>query len=199
MDHQKFSNILGGIQSLVLSCAILVGGIWTLFTFDALKQAEIAEADARTKEAELLQKLKALEERRVLVVALEPEQIAIPGDPARYVVARVRFENVGNHTEQIFWSEDSLTVSRVSIDGSGPAQPARLRGLRLEAYPGEEAGLRLMPGVVVNRLFLARVPEPGLYYLEFNVQASLAEQALAAREGLFGSVSWREVGRIVVE
>ena len=192
MDHEKFRNLSGGVQSLVLTIAIIVGGLWTLFTYDALRQAERARA-----EYEKLQK--DLKERRAIVINMEPTQVSIPGDPARYIAARLRFENMGNQTEVIYWPPNPFNVSRIWIDDHGSFQLKQLRGVRVEAPVGSEAGLRLMPRVAVNRMFLARVDRPGLYYLELDVEASSEEQAEARKEGVLARVTWKEVAHIVVK
>src|SRR5436305_1913900 len=53
-DHEKFKNVLSGVQSIVLSVAVLVGGIWTTVTFRLLHTTTKAEADLE----ELNRKLK---------------------------------------------------------------------------------------------------------------------------------------------
>lgn len=47
MDSEKFKNIMGGVQSLVVSIAFVTGGIWTLVTFDILSQKERAEIELK--------------------------------------------------------------------------------------------------------------------------------------------------------
>jgi hypothetical protein len=53
-DHERFKNILDGIQSLVLCVAIVTGGGWTLYTFISTQQTTRAllERDKMRKEAE---------------------------------------------------------------------------------------------------------------------------------------------------
>jgi hypothetical protein len=181
MDHEKFRNVLGGLQSLVLSIAIVVGGLWTLYTYGP--------------EYQKIQK--ELKERRAIVINMEPAQVSIPGDPGRYIAARVRFENVGNKTELIYWPAQPFSASRVWIDDRGSFQVEQLRGMRVEAPAGSETGLRLMPRIVVNRIFLARVDKPGLYYLELDVEASPEEHREAQDEGVLARVTWKEVAQIV--
>jgi hypothetical protein len=45
MDHERFKNITGAIQSLVVSVAVLVGGGWTLFEYNSLRSAEKARLE----------------------------------------------------------------------------------------------------------------------------------------------------------
>lgn len=44
MDHERFKNIAEGIQSIILSIAVVVGGIWTAWTFGVLKTVDEAKA-----------------------------------------------------------------------------------------------------------------------------------------------------------
>ena len=45
MNPEKFNNIASGIQSLLLALAVIIGGVWTLYTFSSLKQVEKAKAE----------------------------------------------------------------------------------------------------------------------------------------------------------
>jgi len=60
MDYTAFEALMGGIESLVTSLALVVGGLWVLFSFRALKeiayrraQIEQSEAERRKTEAEI--------------------------------------------------------------------------------------------------------------------------------------------------
>ena len=39
-DHQRFANIASGVQSVLVAAAVVVGGIWTGFTFGLVDWAE---------------------------------------------------------------------------------------------------------------------------------------------------------------
>lgn len=42
-NHDKSNNFLSGIHYIVISLAIIIGGAWALYTFNALQMASNAE------------------------------------------------------------------------------------------------------------------------------------------------------------
>src|SRR4051794_30702167 len=102
MDHEKFKDLTSGIQSIVLSLAVIVGGLWALYTFWGTKQLQKAQAEilglqiaSNRSKVELLQ----LERSRVAVLnlslhVLTPLEI-LPSNQARLVVD-VEIKNDGN-------------------------------------------------------------------------------------------------------
>ena len=80
-DHERFNNIASGIQNIVLILAIIIGGLWTSFTFSTLKtkykaQAEITELElknARTKD-------ELVEKGAVIYIKLEAKQETLSGN-----------------------------------------------------------------------------------------------------------------------
>ena len=52
-DHERFSNIASGAQSIVLAIALIIGGIWTAFTFGALGTVQRARAEAAKLAADI--------------------------------------------------------------------------------------------------------------------------------------------------
>ncbi len=189
-DHERFKNILTGLQSIVLTMAILIGGIWTLVTFDALEEAEIAKAQSEKLARELA-------ERRVLNIQMEASQIMLPDDPARYILATVRFENIGKDSEIFYWSENPVNVNKVSLNEESALSMARTPAVRID-LPGT-TGLRISAGEVVKKNFLARVREPGLYFVEFEMAASASEQESAALEGVAGAITWDATTHVIIE
>ena len=189
-DHERFKNILSGLQSIVLTLAILTGGIWTLVTFNARQEVEIAKGTS-----ELL--ARDLAERRILNIQMEASQITLPNDRARYILATVRFENVGKDSEIFNWSDTPVHVSRVSINEGDELITLRLPAMRINLP--ESAGLRILAGEVVKSDFLARVNEPGLYFVDFEMEASRSEQESASQEGVIGSVTWVATANVIVE
>ena len=52
-DHEKFKNVLTGIQSLIIAVGIIVGGIWTAKIFEIKKEAETAKTKYEQAEIDL--------------------------------------------------------------------------------------------------------------------------------------------------
>jgi hypothetical protein len=62
-DSKRFSELTGGIQSIILSLAVFIGGIWTAFIFYSTHTAQLAQLDFEGKRAV----------RPVLQVTMEPD------------------------------------------------------------------------------------------------------------------------------
>jgi hypothetical protein len=189
-DHERFSKIWAGVQSIVVSVAVAVGGLWALFTFNAKHEADLARGE--------YEKLaKELRDFRVLNVKITPTQLRVPGDKGLYVSAIVEIENAGNQTEVFEWPKDPVTIRRVSIDEGGQIRFGRLNGTRVSESRHEKA-LRIKPRGSFHRWFLAKVDGPGLYYVTFLVESSGPEQDLAKKEGVTERVAWADETYVVV-
>jgi hypothetical protein len=81
MDADQFNKIAGGLQSIITVLAIVVGGIWVLFTFQYLRtaeksRAELAELDLKQQETQ-----EAFAERQpILAIDLRWETAGIDAD-----------------------------------------------------------------------------------------------------------------------
>jgi len=197
--HERFRNLASGFQSIVVAVAVAVGGFWAVFIFDALREAD----RARLEYERLSQEVRPL---RVINVSIEASQLRVNGDPSRYVMVIVQLRNDGRTTERIDWPERPVAITQLKQHPTSGFEFGPVRGTRINsALMGEaglsETGLRLMPGVALHRAFVAEVAEPGLYFVEFSVDASPEERAVAAAEGVEGGerVSWYEVSYLVVE
>ena len=54
-NHDKSNNFLSGIHYIVISLAIIIGGVWALYTFNALQMASNAELQLQKANEELKQ------------------------------------------------------------------------------------------------------------------------------------------------
>ena len=82
VNHEKFKNILTGVQSLIIAIGIIVGGLWTARTFEVRKEAEIARVNYERAEKEL-------REKRVVNITINPSQAKIPNQKSRCICSLV--------------------------------------------------------------------------------------------------------------
>lgn len=192
LNHEKFKNVLAGVQSLIIAIGIIVGGLWTAKTFEIKKEAEIAKANFEKAEREL-------REKRVVNISINPSQIKIPDQKIQCIYSLVEITNVGNHPETLDWHGPCFRARRIHFDDKGATKVGPPTGDILTAASGESVGCRVSPGEVIRVPCLARVDQPGLYYLKFTVNASLDEQKQASNEGLRSLVEWTGTAFFLVQ
>lgn len=111
MDHERLRDVCAAIQSVVVSVAVVVGGIWTLVTFDLLEQR-------RKAQAELLDLTARLDRQAAFEMALD----ATPMRAGRHHLLSVsaHMKNGGSKTVQLdFGSASPLLVYPVTIGEDG--------------------------------------------------------------------------------
>jgi hypothetical protein len=178
-DSGRFKDLTSGVQSIVLTIGIVVGAVWTVGKLDL----ERARADYQHQLAEL-------RDRRVVNVQIKASSIVEPGTKVRHIVAVVQLQNDGRTTEPLPWPLEPLRVTFVPL--ASPAAVPLPVPARFLQPPGDSLlGLRLMPGIKVQYVFMAPARKPGLYHLRFALIASEREQTQALEEGGEAAMTWR--------
>src|ERR671939_400794 len=77
-DDNKFNHIASGIQSIVVAAGLVVGGIWTLYTFNAL--GVVSRALAERTEIE-----RRSREEPVLALEIKAVEATTPGNAGRLI------------------------------------------------------------------------------------------------------------------
>ena len=209
MDYEAFEALMGGIESLVVSVGLIVGGLWALISFKALReiayrriQIEKSEVERRKTEAEIRQIELGNKQQAVLDISIEASQQSLPNDPARYVSAVVEIVNNGSRNTRLPTSRDPFTVRTVELkeDGSFEFVEGRTYMVRRASNP-----MKPPPNVIVRaggreRIpFFFRVDGPGLYLLTFRVTMDEKEQEVAREEGFAYAGSWVAKRYVIVE
>jgi hypothetical protein len=113
-DHEKFKNLAAAFQSIFFCLAVIIGGVWTVYTFHKLHQTEKNNVDLETKNTELAKNLRDLQKKRIINIRISPTQRNIPGDDSKYILALIELTNVGNYREDLIWQGPPLSVKRIS-------------------------------------------------------------------------------------
>src|SRR5262245_32345243 len=95
-DAQVFQLIAAGIQSILVTLALLIGGIWTLYTFRALYLKQKAQAELAKTEAEIF--------RQAVVKIIVDARQEMFGGETRCIAADVTVENLGNRNTKLDFS-----------------------------------------------------------------------------------------------
>ena len=183
MDHERFRNMAAGFQSIVISLAVVVGGLWSAYTFGVLRTVEDAKAKIESLTAPSL----SITIDTDRVKAVSPNRIGL--------IVRIRAENTGGQNLQLDLRENPLNVALVEpgTDGHLHAkktyQPIHYMDIRGESYDKSAAyGIEIKSKKTLN--YYIEVDEPGLYFVRFRAPLGKVGQYFAARE---------EIGRIEAE
>jgi hypothetical protein len=162
-----FKDCADSVQSIFVAIAVLIGGIWTLFTYTILGTRVRAERD--------------LFEQAVVNVAIKVEQVWIPGDANLYLAAVATLTNTGNRNVYIDFNSphaDSdepspFKISMVEFDFPGWGSPG-LSWTR-DISGTYNSTLRLRRGSSQEIPLFSRVPNVGLYLVEFAAALTTKE------------------------
>lgn len=178
MTHDRmFKNIAAGIQSVCISLAAVVGGVWTLHTFNTLGAQEQALLQKAKLQGEVEKLNSELAKQAVLDIDIKASQEHIaPRGSGRIVSGFVTVTNRGSRNTLIDWTNltplFAFPVSfaaggGIALDGPPPIATDLVRGNQPQ---------RVLVGQTVHLPFAVKLPWPGLYYLEFQTNISAVEQ-----------------------
>jgi hypothetical protein len=167
-NYEKFKNISSGVQSIVFTIAIIIGGLWTAFTFSTLKtknkaQAELTDLDlknARTKD-------ELAEKGAVVDISLDAKQEMMNDGKGFYISVLAKIKNAGVKNTLVDLSKaEPLKVYKLSFnaDGTSYREDPILQG----DYNLSSTVLR--SGAAIQVPLFVKVQYKGLYVLEFSIQ-----------------------------
>lgn len=175
-NHERFSHISSGIQNIILGIAIVIGGIWTAFTFSTLKtkyrsEAEITELELKNARA----KEELAEKGAVIDIKLDAKQ-EILTDDKRYCIAVVaKITNTGIKNTLIDLSEESpLTAYLILFHEDGTSE--RMEVVKQEDYSLSSTVVR--SGNTIQLPLFVKVNTKGLYILEFRIRLDKNELSI---------------------
>jgi hypothetical protein len=181
-DHERFSNIASGIQNIVLVVAIIIGGLWTAYTFSTLStkskaeaeltdldlrkskaQAEITELDLRNSKT----KDEIAEKGAVIDIKLEAKQEPLMGDEKYCIAVLAKVTNTGVKNTIVDLSKESpLTAYLISFDENGSSN--RTWVVSQSDYSLSSTVVR--SGYTIQLPLFIKVRSKGLYILEFKIK-----------------------------
>lgn len=157
-DATRFKDVAAGIQNLAVAMAVIVGGVWTVYTFSILGTREKAKAE--------------LFKQAVLQIEVDARQERIAGVSSPIIGAVVKITNTGNRNTFLDFKEPPLSVTRIDFDNNGTAQP----GFSRTQPHLFGAWMVLRTGATVQFPYFLTVTEPGLYVVAFRVLLTSEEK-----------------------
>jgi hypothetical protein len=171
-QDEKFKNITTGIHNIAIALAILVGGIWTLFTFSSLGERQKAQNE--------------LFKQAVIDITIECNQQHFEQEKDDYIQADVKIVNQGKRNTNLNFSNSALEVSKLVFLKDGSTDKVPQIEQRLEA-----ASIVLRSGATQHYSFVVKIEEKGFYMLKFSVPLDSVEMAEhIAAGGPKGEITW---------
>jgi hypothetical protein len=188
-DPDRFAKIAAGLQSLVIAGAFVVGGIWTLYSFNSQLQVENARGQLQKVQRELAQEPK-------VELSATITQVKVLGAKRLHLIGQITVQNVGNAITALNLEDRPIKIYRVSIDDSGEARWTLVHQLNSLVDTDTSLGSLISQAGSKNLInFATSVDKPGLYVLKFQAERGKEEQERARQTGAFEkwgntSASW---------
>ena len=175
VDHDRFQKISAGIQSWLVSIALVIGGGWTLYVFNSQFQAENARAQLAKLERELLEPAKL--ELEIIVQPLNPST----SSNHHYFECQFSVKNVGSKNTVLTFDLDSVKLFRVGFDGQGQARWEAIQTPWIPSYLKQEqtriAELSAFASSTNHVSWVIDVQAPGVYAISVDVFRKPSEVA----------------------
>lgn len=172
-NHEGFKNLTSGIRNIVIIVAVILGGAWTAYTFRALGARERArfERDKAEFDLEVEKAMQARQANFGLDVSVEAKQEQSPDNIGYYIAALVKITNKGSRNKVIDFKNSPLRVLQAGFDEKGNSHIYDL--IQQENFT---PGTVLRAGATETYPYLVRVPRPGFYFI--NIEIELNEDEL---------------------
>jgi hypothetical protein len=161
-NSERFQQLTSGFQNIVITIAVVVGGMWTLFTFQALKTREKAKLDLEI----------AQYRRAALDVIIKAEYVdqseSAPHPQSHFIVATVQLVNRGTVHTEVNVNSEPLIVQRFEDSAQGP-RPVEHGAFQPLGDQGTGSVIR--PNSTAEYTYLIPVSGPGIYLLSFRATA----------------------------
>jgi hypothetical protein len=172
--REGFKNLCEGIQSIALTLAILIGGLWTLYIFNAQLQVENARAQLQKTNREI-------EPKTALQLDMSIAQLEVPADTGRYLSVMVKVQNNGSRDTVLKIDQAPLKVSRMlplSESGKWAYEPP-IVAYKLTITNAQTIAVVSSQTNFVHETdeipFIVKVDRPGLYLVNFAIPSNVQE------------------------
>ena len=141
-DPDAFQKVASGVQSALLSVAIVVGGVWTIYVFKAKLDIDSAEAQLRVSRAQLQATEAQIEKSQRELLELTNLELSIAASTVRprrssmwQISGTIRIRNLGTKVAIIELPPKTLQVLHGADVVAGLKQVRGL-GLQTRMAPG---------------------------------------------------------------
>jgi hypothetical protein len=196
LDYEDISHLASAVQSIAVAIAVVVGGVWTAFTFNRLRLTKKAESEL----AELQQKLSRTALLNINVIATSDR---LESEDGYLISAQAIVENVGTRRTSLLFPDDQRPFHAVLIqtEENGDLKLGRRIHTGIPYGDGTESFSRrsiVGPGARVTLPFVFRTKQPGLYMVSFSAIPSVEVQEDLIQEGVQDPTKAQWTGRCYV-
>ncbi|EEB43912.1 hypothetical protein PROVALCAL_04078 [Providencia alcalifaciens DSM 30120] len=171
-NHGQINNVFTGLHYLFLSIAILVGGVWVLYSFSALHSASNAEAQLEKTKEELKQIQQQIKDNNSSSISIE----TTPLKSNMGIIINVTVKNNGKSPVSFDTSKTTVSVYKVEIDGENIKQTAKFEPRVYttidKSFKSNETKIlpkvHVLIGAEKTLSYVVGIDSPGLYYITFR-------------------------------
>ena len=174
MNIVEFKNLTASFQSLMISIAVVTGGMWALITFFKLKMVEKAKADLEKVRDEVTK-------RSPIKISLSTDQYPTEGN--FLISVDLEIENVGTKTELIDWTKSKIEAVKIEEDELGDIELGKPIILKSAYHIINTVSSSIDAGNTENFPFTFIISNHGLYVINAFLVGSPHETE-HAREAL---------------
>ena len=182
-DPERFKNISTGIQQIIFAIAIIVGGVWTAFTFSTLESRNIAEAGLKETELRIAKTHEEIAEKGAVIdIKLDARQEFLHDSKDFCIAVVARFTNIGVKNTKVDMSkEPPLSVYLVSFNDDGTTY----RDSVVSQKDYNMSATVARTGHTIEFPLFVKVKRKGLYFLQFRVELDEQEKKIdSAKRGI---------------
>ncbi|ELM3616047.1 hypothetical protein RYR54_001683 [Aeromonas sobria] len=166
VHHEKSNNFFSGLSGLVTILAIIIGGIWTAYTFDLLHQAEKAQQ-------ELIEIQERINNTASSSIDLSVSQTT---NPELGLIIEVNLTNNGRSKLHYSLKDNPLKVYRIHVEGDQvgslhtymPKPYKVLAAMNSGGKSLTRESITVLTGSKKTISYAMTVDKPGLYYITFE-------------------------------
>src|ERR1700687_835534 len=202
--HEAFNNVAGAIQSIALTAAVIVAGVWALYTFAVIQQPV---AEGQLKELKLKTALQGM-----LDLGMDVKQIRdasglpfVDSSGHMYVVIDVAVKNTGNKNVgfPIDRKDTGLTFAKVQWRDPDGTELYERAEHPVHSDPGQrpgtpDASIGMEANGVERLTYLIRPTDPGVYCAVFRAPVPSADIVLKGERSV-DPMTWRAKRYFLVE
>ena len=172
----RFESVNSGIKNIAMTIAIIVGGGWTLYVFNA--QFSVQQAKSTLKKLQI-----EIERQAVLNISIKAKQIVSENTKAKIVAGQIEITNKGNRNTKLVLVDGPIRIARiVGFDNKGePVFGPNRRSFVYYSHHGPAHSKIVLAGSEERLHFIASVSEVGLYSILFTVDREKADLEVAAK------------------
>lgn len=195
-DLKVASDIASLIQNCLVSVAVIVGGVWTLFTFGALNMKKKAEAEL----ADLQHRLSF---KPLINISVDAEAHQAIDRDGFLISAVVRIENVGTRDTSLYFPANRrpFCARRVHARARGDVELGLIYETGLpfgDTSDDFSRGAVVRAGARVELPFVVHVPETGVYLASFSVYPTVEDREFSVSAGAESTSKITWTGRTYV-